>query len=187
MRRSLFIAGMFLVVLCGYASAQNAIYQVTNGSVRFHSDAPLEFINASSKGLMGAVDISKRTFLFKINIPSFDGFNSPRQKEHFNENYMESDLFPIAVFSGKIIEEIDLSKDGEYIIRAKGKLNIHGVGQQRTIKCRIVCGNGKITVRSDFVVLLADHNIKIPRIVSDKLSPEIYVSISAELTSKPSS
>jgi hypothetical protein len=187
MKRSLFIAGMFLVMLCGYASAQKAIYQVANGGVRFHSDAPLEFINATSNGLIGAVDIAKRTFLFKISIPSFDGFNSPRQKEHFNENYMESDLFPIAVFSGKIIEEIDLSKEGEYSIRAKGKLLIHGVGQQRTIKCRIVCENGKISVRSDFVVLLADHNIKIPRIVSDKLSPEINVSISAELISKPSS
>lgn len=187
MKHVLFVVGMIIVLLRGYAFAQNDIYQVSGGIVRFHSDAPLEFINATSKGLLGVVDISKRTFLFKISIPSFDGFNSPRQKEHFNENYMESDRFPVAIFSGKIIEDIDISKDGEYTIRAKGKLVIHGVAQQRTIKCRIICGNGKIAVSSDFMVLLADHNIKIPRIVSDKLSSEINVSISAELLSKPNS
>ncbi len=51
---------------------------------------------------------------------SFQGFNSTLQREHFNENYIESDKYPEARFSGKVIEDIDFSKDGTYIIRAKG-------------------------------------------------------------------
>ena len=50
---------------------------------------------------------------------SFQGFNSPLQKEHFNENYVESDKFPDASFKGKVIEDVDLSKDGTYEVRAK--------------------------------------------------------------------
>ena len=180
----LFISVIFQSI---FSYGQKDVYGVTNGIVRFHSDAQQELIRATSKNLIGAVDISKRTFLFKVNVVSFEGFNSPRQKEHFNENYMESDLFPVASYSGKIIEEVDLSKDGDYYIRAKGKLIIHGVEQQRIIKCHLVCKNGLITVQSDFIVLLADYNIKIPRIVSDKLSPEINVSVNLVLTPKQSS
>jgi hypothetical protein len=176
-----------IVFYTGFAAAQKDIYQVASGTIRFHSDAPLEMIRAASKNLVGAVDVSKRTFLFRISITSFQGFNSPRQKEHFNENYMESDLHPLASYSGKIIEDVDFTKDGEYNIRAKGKFTIHGVERQRIIKCHIICRNGTITVQSDFIVLLADHNIKIPRIVSDKLSPEINVSVNLVLAQKPSS
>ena len=161
---------------------QSGIYQVSESSVHFYSDAPLEMIRASSAGMVGAVDVARRTFLFKINIVSFQGFNSPRQKEHFNENYMESDMYPLAMYSGKIIEEVDFSQDGEYDIRSKGKLIIHGVEKQRIIKCHISCKGGDISVKTGFKVLLADHNIKIPRIVSDKLSPEINVAVNVVLT-----
>ncbi len=174
----------FLPIVC---RGQSDVYEVTTGAIHFHSDAPQELIKATSKNLVGVIDASKRTFLFKISVASFAGFNSPLQKEHFNENYMESEIFPYASFSGKIIEEIDLTKDGDFNVRAKGKLSIHGVEHQRIIKCHVMCRSGTIMVQSDFTVLLADYNIKIPRIVSDKLSPEINVSINAILSSRPSS
>ncbi len=163
---------------------QSEVYEVSKGDIHFHSNAPQELIKAASAYLSGIVDVKNRTFFFKISIASFIGFNSPLQKEHFNENYLESDVFPFATFSGKIIEEIDLSKNGAYDIRAKGKMTIHGVEEQRLIKCHLLCKNGVISVQSDFTVLLADHNIKIPRIVSDKLSPEINVSVNAVLIKK---
>jgi len=185
MRNGLLFFIAFMISPAAFGQAN--IYEVTNGSIHFHSDAPQELISAISKNLVGAVDISKRTFLFKVGIASFAGFNNPLQKEHFNENYMESDLYPIASYSGKIIEEIDFSKDGDYNVRAKGKLIIHGVEHQRIIKCHLICKSGQITVQSDFVVQLVDYNIKIPRIVLDKLSEEIKVSVLANLVSRPSS
>lgn len=186
MRWGLRLIFIYLLLIPLHGLGGEVVYEVASGSIKFHSDAPQELIRASSRNLVGVVDVKKRTFVFKINVASFEGFNSPRQKEHFNENYMESDVFPFASYSGKIIEEIDLLKDGEYSIRAKGKLTIHGVEHQRIIKCHVICKNGVITVQSDFSVLLAEHNIKIPRIVSDKLSPEINVSVIAVLKLKPS-
>ncbi len=160
------------------------VYEVVQGTIRFHSDAPQELIRASSDKLIGVLDVVNRTFLFKIDVASFVGFNSPLQKEHFNENYMESDLFPVAVYSGKIIEDMDLSKDGDFNIRTKGKLTIHGIDHQCIIRCHVICKKGVVTVQSDFIVLLADYNIKIPRIVYDKLSPQINVSVNAVLSVK---
>ncbi len=157
------------------------IYVIKSGTIKFFSEAKEELIRASSEQLKGAFDLKKRSFLFKISIASFIGFNNPVQREHFNENYMESDKYPEAVYVGKIIEDIDVTKNGEYNVRAKGKLKIHGVEIERIIKAHIICKNGTINIQSEFIVPLADHNIKIPRIVYDKLAPEINVSVSAVL------
>jgi hypothetical protein len=172
-----------LLLLPFYSPAQQ-VYEINNGTIRFHSDAPQELIRASSNELKGAIDLSKRTFAFKIGIGSFLGFNSPLQREHFNENYMETSFFPEASYTGKIIEDVDLSKDGEYVVRAKGKLRIHGVEQERIIRSVITSKRGKISVQSDFVVLLADHDIKIPKVVDSKLAPEIKVSVNALLVQR---
>ena len=112
---------------------------------------------------------------------TFDGFNSSLQKEHFNENYIESHKFPEASFSGKIIEDVDLTKDGTYAVRAKGNFTIHGVSQERIIKSDVTVKNGKINIQSAFSVLLEDHNIPIPKVVKDKLSSEINVQVNCQL------
>jgi len=161
--------------------AQDVIYGTQEGKVTFHSDAPHELIYATSNRLKGVLDIKKKTFAFRIDISSFYGFNNQLQREHFNENYLETSFYPQSEYEGKIIEDVDLSKDGDYVVRTKGKLKIHGVEQERIIKASINCKKGKLIVKSDFPVLLADYNIKIPRIVSDKLSPTIDVSINCTL------
>lgn len=166
------------------ASAQPVIYTSNNGVVSFRSEAPFELINASSKEMKGAIDLSKNNFAFRIRIRSFEGFNSPLQKEHFNENYMQSEQFPEASFSGKIIETIDYSIKGKYTIRAKGNLVVHGVEQERIIKSEIEVTGNSIRINSSFSVLLSDHNIPIPRVVKEKLANEILVSISTELFAK---
>jgi polyisoprenoid-binding protein YceI len=120
-------------------------------------------------------------FAFAVNITSFAGFNSPLQKEHFNENYMESNLYPTASFSGKIIEDINFTTDGTYSIRAKGNLTVHGVVQERIIKVELTIKDGKINVASNFTVLLSEHNIPIPKVVHEKLASEIKVEVKAEL------
>ncbi len=163
---------------------QPVIYTSNNGVVNFRSEAPFELINASSKELKGAIDLSKNNFAFRIRIRSFEGFNSPLQKEHFNENYMQSEQFPEASFSGKIIETIDYSSKGKYTIRAKGKLTIHGVDQERIIKSEIEVTGNSIRISSNFSIMLSDHNIPIPRVVKEKLANEILVSINTELFAK---
>lgn len=178
--KKIFIIAFILMPF--WVLAQNNIYSVSKGDVAFHSVAANELIYATSAKLKGAVDTRKNTFVFKIDMITFSGFNNPLQKEHFNENYMESSIYPQSVFSGKIIEDIDLSKEGEYNIRAKGKLTIHGIEQERIINVHLISKNDKLEVKATFTVLLADYSIKIPRIVSDKLSPEIIVNVNCTLT-----
>jgi hypothetical protein len=179
----LMLSRIVLVLLISLASPAygQTIYEIQTAELGFHSEAPKELISATSGEMKGLIDISKRTFAFKVDIPSFMGFNSPLQREHFNENYMESNAYPEASFSGKVIEDVDFSREGSYQVRAKGKLRIHGVERERIIKAIVTNKAGKLSISSDFLVALADHDIRIPRVVSEKLAPEISVSVKAFL------
>lgn len=155
-----------------------------NGIISFVSDAPLEKITARTEQLRGLIEPSKKTFAFSVPVTSFEGFNSELQREHFNENYMESNIHPQATFTGKIVEDVDFSKEGSHQVRAKGELNLHGVKKERIIGATIQVKENSFTVTSDFKVLLNDHKIAIPRIVHQKISEEINVKIEARFKKK---
>ncbi len=184
MLKRFFILSASLMLFTSLANAPLVVYSVSAGSITFRSDAPMELIKASSTELKGVFNADKKQFAFTIFIKTFKGFNSPLQQEHFNENYLESDKFPRASFEGKIIEDIDLSKDGIYSIRAKGNLTIHGVAEERIIKCELTIKKAVVSVKSNFTVLLADHNISIPKVVHEKLASEIKVEVKADLIAK---
>lgn len=169
--------GLFTVIA---ATADSSIYKTRTGIIYISSDAPLEIIKASSDGLKGLIDAEKRTFAFTIKNSSIIGFNSPLQQEHFYENYIEAQKFPVSSFEGKIIEQINFAKDGEYSVRAKGILNIHGVGKERIIKSSLRIKNGTMYVSSQFTILLSEHNITIPKIVYQKIAEEITIKVDAE-------
>lgn len=169
-----------LFSLQSFSQSGNQFF-IQNSTIRFVSNASLERIEAVSTELRGIIDISSNSFAFSVNNTSFRGFNSQLQEEHFNENYLESGKHPKCTFSGKLIDNIDFSKDGTYIIRAKGILNVKGIGQERIIKSTIVVKGKEIFISSEFVILLADHEIRIPRIVQQKIAPEIEVRIQAKL------
>jgi len=163
--------------------AQNStLYSSANGTVTFRSEAPLELISATSGELKGVIDVSKKTFSFSIQNRSFKGFNSPLQQEHFYENYIEAGKFPSSTFKGKIIGQVDLTADGNYPVRAKGLLNIHGVEQERIIRVDLKVRKGIIEAASAFTVPLSDHNITIPKIVYRKIAEEINVTVDLSLS-----
>lgn len=183
MRRRLSCMLMLLLNTLAGLSAQHR-YFTDEGTVYFKSDAPLEVIEAQSVKLRGLIDPASNSFAFSIPMRSFQGFNSPLQRDHFNENYLESKSYPNATFQGKIIEQEDLTKDGKYIVRAKGILLIHGVEQERIIRSEVSTEDGTMKIKAAFTVLLAEHDIRIPRIVHQKIAEEIKVEIEAALKAR---
>ena len=172
---------LFAVSFLYNAQCQGPIYKTSQGEVRFVSEAPLETIRAYSKSLQAVIDIKKNTFAFAIPIQSFQGFNSPLQREHFNENYLESHKYPRATFEGRIIERIDLRQTGTYTIRAKGQLTIHGIKQERIIKSKINIQETEMELESFFSILLEEYDITIPMIVYQKIAKSINVQVNAKL------
>lgn len=174
---------IFCLTLSFFLHGQDK-FTIKDGEIDFTSNAKLELIKGQSKKLQGVINPVNNQFAFLVKVLSFEGFNSKLQKDHFNEKYMESDKFYDATFTGKIVELIDFSIDGEYDVHATGNLTIHGKKQPRTISAKIKLEKGVLKVNSTFTVPLADHGIKIPEIVSAKIATEIYVEIKFMMTQK---
>jgi len=157
---------------------------VEKAHIQFTSNAELEVIKASSDQIQGLMEPATNKFAFSVRILSFQGFNSELQRVHFNEKYLESERFATASFSGKIIEELDLTKEGTHDVRAKGELDIHGVKQTRIIKSSLTINGGRVSITSKFSVPLTDHDITIPKIVGQKIATEIEVVFTATMVLK---
>jgi hypothetical protein len=81
----------------------------------------------------------------------------------------------------KVISTLPRNSPGTYEVRAKGELEIHGIKQTRIIKGKVTVTKNSIAIESTFTVPLTDHNITIPKIVSQKIATEILVDFKASL------
>lgn len=177
------IAFAAILFLTGFAMrAQAQMYQSQSMEVRIHSYTPMEDIEGTNKrghALMnakGEVAILLTNTLFE--------FQNKLMEEHFNEKYMESDKYPSSGFRGKINEAIDFSKEGTYNVTVTGKLNIHGVDQERTIPGTLTIKGGVITFNAKFQVKCIDHKITIPTLVAMKVAEVIDVTVNVSLVPK---
>lgn len=174
---------ILLVAICllpGEVHAQR--YFVRKSTITFISDAPVERIEAVSIRLKGVIDLSVRTFAFSVPTNSFTGFNSQLQEEHFQENYVESEKYPNSTFTGKIIDEFDPAVPGKYSVRTKGIFTIRGVARERILKGVIEVKPEGLFLNVEFSLLLDDYAIRIPRVVYQKIAPEVTVKMKATLT-----
>lgn len=182
-------AGLILWIVLLWSvpvTGQDILFRSDEGIVRFTSDAPLEMIQAESRHLQGIIDPSENKFAFRIDVRTFEGFNSDLQRTHFNENYLETKRYPRISFIGKIIEMVDWDETGTYELRAKGTLDLHGVKQERIIPSQVELFSDRVLIRSEFTVPLNDHDIDIPKIVAQKISEDIRVVIEITLYRQPS-
>ena len=72
---------LLLLSLTLQAAGQGSNYYYTSkGSISFRSDAPQEIIGAESDHLQGLISPDKKSFVFRILIRTFSGFNSALQQ-----------------------------------------------------------------------------------------------------------
>ncbi len=169
---------LFTSLFCFSAKPGN-VYKSKKSKISFFSSTPVEDISASSSESGSAINFENRKIFFKVEIKSFEFRNSLMQK-HFNDNYMESDKYPFAQYSGVINKELDPSKDGVYETTTTGDLTIHGVTKKYTVPIKLTVKDGKVTGDCTFDVKVADHKIKVPKIVVKKIAESIEVKVHAE-------
>ena len=156
---------------------------VQNSHVDFFSSAPLEDIAAISNQLEGVVDFDTGGFFFRIPIYTFI-FPSALMQKHFNEKYMESDLYSISSFKGSFEEKITTSNNQSVTINSRGILNMHGINQDVDIDTKLTINNNQVQFHSEFHVPLKDYNIKVPKIVKMNIADTILVNVSGNLIIK---
>ena len=165
-----------LLIFTQVITAQKYISK--NGHIWFYSHTPIEDIEAHSRQVVSILDVSTGDLQYSMLIKSFE-FKIALMQEHFNENYMESDVYPKATFKGKIIniEGIDFNKDASYKAEVTGDLTIHGVTKSVTTTGTITVAGTLITAEAKFSVSPKDYDIKIPSVVENNIAKEIGVNV----------
>lgn len=178
-----FILLLFLM-LTGIITDAQKVY-TKNGTVSFFSKAPLENISAGNNQVMSVLVLTSGDIQFSVLIKSFH-FKKSLMEEHFNENYMESNKYPKAIFKGKIVDlsKVNFTADGNYTVQVTGDLTIHGVTNKVTTAGTITVQSGIISASSTFRIKLADYRISIPGIVKDNISETVDITASCKYDQK---
>ena len=152
-------------------------FYTSKGKISFFSEAPLEDISAVNENVSAIIDSQTGGFAFRVKIVDFSFPNSLMQ-EHFNENYLESNVYPKSTFEGQIknfsLEELNRDFKEHEI---EGVLTIKGVNNNISTKAKIRKIDEKIELTSGFSVMLSDYKVKIPKIVFKKIDEEVKINL----------
>jgi hypothetical protein len=171
------------LAMIGHTTAYSQFYSTRTGFIGFYSKTPLEDIKAENNQVYAVIDAGKKNIAFTLLVKGFI-FAKELMQEHFNENYVESDKYPKASFSGSYTGEVHLDKDGVYPVTIKGGLTLHNVTKQIEVPATMEVKGGKLLGKSDFMLKPEDFNMTIPSVVRDKISKEVTVHIRVECTPK---
>ena len=177
---------MMLAIMIGQLIAitcYGQLYMTKSGQTSFFSETPLENINAVNNQVLVILNTANGEIAIKMQHRGFH-FTNKLMEEHFNENYMETEKYPSAVFTGKIKEPVNYSKDGSYDVTVDGVLDMHGIKQNRTLKGQLLVTGGQITIICGFDVKLTDHKIEVPTLVVAKIAESISVKNKFVLSAK---
>lgn len=174
------IMALVMIAFVPWAAGQKYYSKV--GRISFVSDAPLEKIEAVNNNAMIVVDATNGAVECAVLIKGFQ-FAKALMQDHFNENYMESHLFPKGLYKGTItnIRDINLSRDAAYTASLKGELTLHGVTRPIVNTGQVVVKGGKISVASTFEVLVKDFEIEIPKVVRESVAEKVKVTVHSDL------
>jgi YceI-like domain len=145
------------LAMCCAANAQR-IFSTDSAVIKFVStrNSDVSAVNKQVNVTINeAGDIS-----FKLQIKEFH-FEMGEMEDHFNKEYMESDKYPEASFTGKILgfKKIDLRKPGFYKVQAQGEMLMHNVTQKILVTGTLRIDKGVIAIRSKFPVSIGDYKI----------------------------
>lgn len=153
-------------------------YITKTGTVSFEASVPaFEEVASKNNATTAIFSNENNGFAALILVKGFR-FKNALMEEHFNENYAESDKYPKATFKGTISKS---STNTEI----SGELNFHGKTKKlNNIPLLFKNENHVIKISGSFTVNASDFDIKIPKIVKNKVSEQVIVSFDFTLKEK---
>lgn len=179
MKKITFSLLLLLVAMASYSQ----VYLTRTAYVGFFSKTPAEDIKAVNNQVYAAIDAGKQNIAFSLLLKSFT-FTKELMQEHFNENYVESDQYPKASFTGTYTGAVDLTKNAVYNVVVKGNLTLHNTTKAIETPATLEVKDKQLTGIATFKVKPENFNISIPSLVRGKIAQEITININADCTLK---
>lgn len=167
------IAQIVLILFVSHIAAQEKIVSYT-GTTNFEASIPFfEEVRAINEKTTCILITKTGEIACWMYIKDFK-FKRDLMQEHFNENYMESNRFPRAVFKGKIdkfnLKNLNSESNPCQII---GKITLRGRTKKIVINGTLKKVDKGIELYSAFPLNTDDFNIEIPFIVRSKISKKV--------------
>jgi hypothetical protein len=154
-------------------------YLTRAGHISFFSASIMEDIEARNDKVAAVFDLSTGQLAFTVPIHEFQ-FKRTLMQEHFNENYMESDKFPKATFTGQLVNAAQVLKQlpsAAQTVEAEGNLTVHGVTHKTIVSGTLQLRDGQLVVFAYFNIAPADYAIDIPLLVREHIAKSVSVRI----------
>ena len=176
---------IFTLIFSSNAVAQGK-YLDKNGVLIFEASEKLfEEVKATNNTVTAIYDSSTNQIASLALMKGFR-FKNSLMEEHFNENYIESNVYPKAKFKGMLVD-FDPEKDlNQNITKAKVKGTLEIRGKQKEIETLLTIQkvDDTIAMSGEFVVTPEDFDIEIPNIVKNKIAKEVTVNLDFKLVKK---
>lgn len=171
----LFLMGSFVFY------GQNSLLKNNTTQIQFDAaKSSIEPITAKSSNAKLLLNTLTGEIASLINIADFV-FPNKLMQEHFNENYLESDKYPIASFEGMIPNFATTDFSSEQSIQVAGVFTIHGKKQKKNMIFKIEKTAEEYILKSKFSLELKDYKIKIPKVMFYKIAEQVEVSVLSKL------
>jgi hypothetical protein len=173
-----FMLPIAVLMATGFSSKADNKYFTRNGNITFDASSPLEKIEAVNEKGASVFDVASGQIEFSVLMKAFY-FEKALMQEHFNENYVESDKYPKAIFKGTLANpaSINVTKDGAYQSKVKGQLTLHGVTKDVESLADFIVKGGVVTAAADFTIEPANYKIEIPSLVKEKIAKTIHIKV----------
>ena len=179
--KQLFLLASAILMLSVTSNAQK--FFTKTGRITFDattSSSP-EKIEGVNKTATCVLDTKSGAMQFAVLMKGFL-FERALMEEHFNENYMETDRYPKAIFRGQI-EAFDrktlTSNPKDFVMN--GKLEIHGKAKDISVIAKISKVGPRVVLNTSFSVNTSDFSIPIPTLIQYKLASKVNIQLAAVL------
>ncbi|MFC4634900.1 YceI family protein [Dokdonia ponticola] len=170
------------ILFCTQGYAQK--YYTKTGQIDFEASVPaFEPVKASHKTVTALLDANSGEIAILSLMKGFR-FRNALMEEHFNENYMESDTYPKAVFKGTVIDFSKEGLDNNKSFTVKGTLTLHGKTKDVEAVLDVKMVANTLVLKTTFSVAPEEFDIEIPGVVSEKISDKILITADFTLVEK---
>lgn len=154
-------SALLALLLVAPASAQT--YASDRGSVTFTSRVPLHTFTGTSQHLNGQLDLGTRSVDFYVDLETLETGIGKRDRDM--RETLETDRYPFAEFTGRLVSSFDASQRGPQRARVEGTFTLHGVSRPLVVLGTVQRTQSGLRVRASWEVRLDDHRITPPRLL----------------------
>ena len=165
----------FAFLLLNITVGQAQVLTFDHGKVEFHTSSIMSDIEAISEKMDVTLDLESGEAKINIPIASFE-FEYEMMQDHFNEEYLESEHYPNATFSGKIDQDISAIQ-GHVDVQVSGLMTIHGVTKPMTLQTTISKKDDLLRVRGVFTIVFKDFDVDEPSILTKSVAKDVEVKV----------